>query len=62
MTNLNAEKFTYKPSTGEILVFPSYFYHQVEMKQTDGERISLAFNALLRGKIGDDNTFTGGMI
>lgn len=62
VTNLNAENFTYKPSAGEILVFPSYFWHQVEVKQTEGSRISLAFNSLVRGMIGDENMFTGGVI
>lgn len=62
ITNLNAENFTYKPSTGEVLIFPSYFWHRVETKQTEGSRISLAFNALVHGKIGDDNMFTGGVI
>lgn len=62
VTNLNAENFTYRPSVGEVLIFPSYFWHRVEVKQTEGSRISLAFNSLVRGMIGDDTTLTGGVI
>lgn len=56
--NHNAEKCSFKPATNEIIVFPSYLMHQVEQKQSEGERISLAFNAVVRGTVGDEQTLT----
>jgi uncharacterized protein (TIGR02466 family) len=35
---------TVQPSTGSIIIFPSYFTHKVEQQRTDNERISIAFN------------------
>lgn len=56
--NYNAEKCSFKPSTNEIIVFPSYLFHQVETKHSDGERISLAFNAIVTGTLGDETMLT----
>jgi uncharacterized protein (TIGR02466 family) len=37
--------FSHSPATGEILVFPSWLYHNVLPYSIDAERISIAFNA-----------------
>lgn len=57
-TNHNAEQCGFSPSAKEIILFPSYLQHRVEMKQTDGNRISLAFNALLHGTVGSESALT----
>lgn len=56
--NYNAERCSFKPATNEIIVFPSYLMHRVEQKQNEGERISLAFNAVVKGCIGDEQSLT----
>ena len=33
------------PITGDLLIFPSWLLHRVNMSQSDEERISIAFNA-----------------
>lgn len=58
VNNHNAEKCSFKPDTNEIIVFPSYLRHLVDSKQSEGERISLAFNAVIKGKLGDETTLT----
>jgi uncharacterized protein (TIGR02466 family) len=35
---------TYKPSVGQLLLFPSWLTHRVNLNTTDSERISIAFN------------------
>jgi uncharacterized protein (TIGR02466 family) len=35
---------TYKPKTGRIILFPSWLVHRVNINETTGERISVAFN------------------
>jgi hypothetical protein len=57
-TNQNAEHCSFKPSEKEIIVFPSYLQHRVDRKLSDGNRLSLAFNCLLRGTIGSEDGLT----
>lgn len=52
-TNLNAENCSFSPAMKDIIIFPSYLHHQIEPKRTEGTRLSLAFNSLLHGAIGD---------
>jgi len=33
------------PVTGDLLIFPSWLLHRVNMSQSDDERISIAFNS-----------------
>jgi uncharacterized protein (TIGR02466 family) len=35
---------TYKPKVGELILFPSWLTHRVNLNTTDSERISIAFN------------------
>jgi len=35
---------TYKPRVGQLLLFPSWLTHRVNLNTTDSERISIAFN------------------
>jgi uncharacterized protein (TIGR02466 family) len=42
----NSEKFTFKPESGEILLFPSSVYHRVNHNNSDKNRYSFSFNIL----------------
>ena len=35
---------SYRPKTGRIILFPSWLSHRVNINETTGERISIAFN------------------
>ena len=45
-------------STGDLVIFPSYFRHSVGLKEEEGDRISLAINAFLKGTLGSTSTLT----
>ena len=40
----NSDIFTFRPKTGDIIIFPSYLNHKVEQQKSDNERITIAFN------------------
>lgn len=39
-----------RPQPGELILFPSYLVHWVYPNETDGERVSIAFNATYKKK------------
>lgn len=39
---------TFTPQVGRLLVFPDWLVHRVEVNNTDDDRISIAFNILVR--------------
>jgi len=43
----NSSNHTITPSTGKLVIFPSWVLHYVESNPTEDERISLAFNISL---------------
>ena len=43
-TNYSAESVTIKPEEGDLLIFPSYLYHDVGVNLSDEERIVVSFN------------------
>lgn len=49
----NSESWWFQTRQGTLLLFPSGLEHMVETKQTEGTRISLAFNTFPVGIIGD---------
>jgi uncharacterized protein (TIGR02466 family) len=49
----NSESWWFQTRQGTLLLFPSGLEHMVETKQTDGTRISLAFNTFPVGAVGD---------
>ena len=51
---LNARDYTIKPQTGTILFFPSEMHHRILQNESNEERVSLAFNFLPVGHIGDN--------
>ena len=42
------QKLTFRPSVGDLIVFPSYLMHWVHPNQSREERVSIAFNATFR--------------
>lgn len=42
--HITAERATYKPINGGILIFPSWVYHSVDGNKSDKPRISMSFN------------------
>lgn len=45
--NLNSMTASYQPQAGDLIVFNSALNHSVPASMTDGERISVSFNATL---------------
>ena len=43
-TNYSAESVTIKPEEGDLLIFPSYLYHDVGVNLSDEERVVVSFN------------------
>jgi uncharacterized protein (TIGR02466 family) len=58
-TELNADSQSFSIATKSIVVFPSYLMHAVDKSGSERTRVSLAFNTFLRGKLGEDSSFTG---
>ena len=54
----NAQDMTCPVETGELILFPSHIQQSVNVKQDSDERISLAFNVFVKGKIGDVQSLT----
>ena len=54
----NSETWWFALETGQLVMFPSSTTHQVEKKQGDNTRISLAFNTFYKGTIGSNKDLT----
>jgi hypothetical protein len=54
----NSESWYFTVKTGQVVLFPSNLTHMVQTKAGDNTRISLAFNAFLKGTIGVDRELT----
>jgi len=54
----NSPEWFFNTAESMIILFPSYLVHSVKFKKEDNERISLAFNVFLKGKIGDYHSIT----
>lgn len=52
----NANTFIFDNSETSLLFFPSEVFHKIDTNETNVERISLAFNFIPTGKIGDEET------
>jgi uncharacterized protein (TIGR02466 family) len=55
---LNSETWWFSVKTGDIVLFPSSLDHEVETKEGDNTRISLAFNVFIKGTIGSNINLT----
>ena len=49
-TQLSAEAASFKPSEGDLLVFPSYLHHSVDENLSGEERIVISFNVDMDNK------------
>ena len=54
----NSNTWFFPVETGNLFMFPSSTTHQVETKQGNNTRISLAFNTFYKGTIGINNQLT----
>jgi hypothetical protein len=54
----NSETWWFSVKTGDIILFPSSLTHMVEIKEGSNNRISLAFNVFIKGKIGSNKKLT----
>ena len=52
----NSVGYTFKPSDGLLIVFPSDMFHKVLRNTSKEDRYSLAMNFIPIGKIGDTNS------
>jgi uncharacterized protein (TIGR02466 family) len=54
----NSETWWFALETGQLIMFPSSTTHQVDTKQGNNTRISLAFNTFYKGTIGSNSNLT----
>ena len=54
----NSDSWFYTVKTGMIILFPSGTTHNVETKDGDNKRISLAFNTFFKGTMGENSQLT----
>lgn len=53
-TDFNINECSIRVKTGDLILFPSSLQHAVPNKVGDNERISLAFNTFVKGKLGKE--------
>lgn len=53
----NSREWKYQPKNGDIICFPSHLYHEVEPSLSENNRYCIAFNYILKGKIGTRTGF-----
>lgn len=51
-TPQNAWKQRITPQEGQLLIFNSWFQHQVQENRSEDDRISISFNIMLKGSVG----------
>ena len=51
-TNINSNEYRIEAQAGRLVLFPSWLQHMVETNQSNEERISIAFNVMLKGPVG----------
>ena len=57
-TRWNSGSWWLPVKTGQIVLFPSSLTHMVESISGEEERVSLAFNTFLTGKVGENQSLT----
>jgi predicted 2-oxoglutarate/Fe(II)-dependent dioxygenase YbiX len=53
-----AKSWWYSVSTGDVILFPSNLMHEVPPTTSGANRISVAFNVFLKGRLGDYDELT----
>jgi uncharacterized protein (TIGR02466 family) len=56
--NYNSQDVAILVETGDLVLFPSNFTHEVPQTTSNETRISIAFNTFIRGYIGDEQSST----
>tara|TARA_Y100001951_G_scaffold85653_1_gene75681 strand:- start:81 stop:716 length:636 start_codon:yes stop_codon:yes gene_type:complete len=57
-TRLNSESFTFKPLSGDVILFPSGLRHSVPVNTKKESRYSLAFNSFSFSELGAEDNST----
>ena len=57
-TRLNSDSFTFKPLSGDVVLFPSGLRHSVPVNIKKESRYSLAFNSFCFSELGAENNST----
>jgi uncharacterized protein (TIGR02466 family) len=52
----NSRKWSYEPTDGDIIIFPSEVNHMIETNKSNIVRHSIAFNAIPYGLVGNDSS------
>ena len=53
----NASVIKYDSATNRMILFPSWLQHYVPINETKSNRISVAFNVMLKGKVGSSEEY-----
>ena len=53
----NASVIKYDSATNRMIMFPSWLQHYVPINETKSNRISIAFNVMLKGKVGSSEEY-----
>ena len=53
----NASLIKYDSLTNRMILFPSWLQHYVPINETKSNRISIAFNVMLKGKVGSSEEY-----
>jgi uncharacterized protein (TIGR02466 family) len=56
--HFNSRSWWFSVDTGTLVMFPSSTTHQVDVKEGNNTRISLAFNTFIKGTLGDNFSLT----
>jgi uncharacterized protein (TIGR02466 family) len=62
LNDLNSQRTTVSIPTGTLLLFPSKIWHEVAHNKFNEERITLAFNSFIKGRLGGPKEFLGELI
>ena len=53
----NSSSWTITPKNGTMVMFPSSVMHYVQPNEIIDERVSVAFNVIVRGEFGNPTSF-----
>ena len=53
---LNSSSWVIKPAPNEVVIFPSYLFHEVTFHGASEDRYSLAFNFFPKGPLGKSDS------
>ena len=56
----NAPNWNYPSTVNRLILFPSWLVHHVPVNTSNQNRISVAFNVMLRGKVGESKEYQSG--